>query len=57
MPRLQSRAFATPDERRTFPHGRGEILKLDETTVGRAVYEPGWRWTKDMHAIAGTATC
>ena len=57
MPRLQSRAFATPDERRIFPHGRGEILKLDETTVGRAVYLPGWRWTQDMPAIAGTATC
>ena len=57
MPRLQSRAFGTPDERRIFPHGRGEILKLDETTVGRAVYEPGWRWTQDMPAIAGTATC
>jgi len=57
MPRLQSRAFATPDERRTFTHGRAEVLKLDETTVGRAVYEPGWRWTHDMPAVAGTATC
>ena len=57
MPRLRSRPFATPDELRTFPHGRGEVLKLDETMVGRAVYEPGWRWTTDMPAIAGTATC
>jgi class 3 adenylate cyclase len=57
MPRLQSRPFATPDELRTFPHGRGEVLKLDETTVGRAIYEPGWRWTVDMPEIAGTQTC
>jgi len=57
MPRLQSRPLATPDERRAFAHGRAEVVKLDETTVGRAIYEPGWRWTDDMPAIAGTATC
>ena len=57
MPRLQSRPFATPDEVRTFPHGRGEVVKLDESVVGRATYEPGWRWTTDMPAVAGTATC
>jgi class 3 adenylate cyclase len=57
MPRLQSRRFATPDERRTFAHGRAEVLNLDESTVGRATYEPGWRWTTDMPAVAGTATC
>jgi class 3 adenylate cyclase len=57
VPRLQSRRFATPDEVRTFAHGHAEVLRIDEAAVGRAVYEPGWRWTTDMPAIAGTATC
>jgi class 3 adenylate cyclase len=57
MPRLQSRRFASSDEVRTFPHGRAEVLMLDESPVGRATYEPGWRWTSVMPAIAGTATC
>ena len=57
MPRLQTRRFATPDEVRTFAHGRAEVLLLDETAIGRATYEPGWRWTTDMPGIAGTATC
>jgi class 3 adenylate cyclase len=57
MPRLQSRPFAAADEERTFPHGRAQVVTLDESPVGRAVYEPGWRWTRDMPAIAGTATC
>ena len=57
MPRLQSRRFATPDEVRDFAHGRAEVLKLDNSVVGRARYEPGWRWTADMPAIAGTPTC
>jgi class 3 adenylate cyclase len=57
MPRLQSRPFATPDEVRTFPYGSATVLKLDEAVVGRAVYEPGWRWTTTMPPIAGTPTC
>ena len=57
MPRLQSRPFAAPDEVRTFPHGSAKVLKLDEAVIGRAVYEPGWRWTTAMPQIAGTPTC
>lgn len=57
VPRLQCRRFATPDDVRTFVHGRAEVLTLDETVVGRATYQPGWRWTVDMPAIAGTSTC
>ena len=57
MPRLQARPFATPDEVRTFPHGSANVLKLDEAVVGRAVYEPGWRWSTAMRQIAGTPTC
>jgi len=57
MPRLQYKSFATPDEVRTFPNGQAEIVRLDESVIGRAVYEPGWRWSTTMPAIAGTATC
>ena len=57
MPRLQSLPFANPDAVRTFPYGRGEIVTLDEAQVGRATYEPGWRWTTAMREIAGTDTC
>jgi class 3 adenylate cyclase len=57
MPRLQYKVFATPDEVRVFPSGRAEVVRLDESFVGRAVYEPGWRWSTHMPAIAGTARC
>jgi class 3 adenylate cyclase len=30
---------------------------LDDSAVGRAVYEPGWRWSADMASIVGTASC
>jgi class 3 adenylate cyclase len=57
MPRLQYKSFATPSEVRTFPNGHAEIVTVDESVVGRAVYEPGWRWSIDMAGIVGTASC
>ena len=57
MPRLQVKTFAAPDERRVFPMGHAEVVNLDEATVGRSRWEPGWRWTKDLAPIAGTASC
>jgi class 3 adenylate cyclase len=57
MPRLHYKSFAAPDEVRPFPHGHAEVVRLDESVIGRAVYEPGWRWSTAMPAIAGTATC
>jgi class 3 adenylate cyclase len=57
MPTLQVKSFAEPDERRTFPNGHAEIVNLDEATVGRSQWEPGWRWTTHLAPIAGTASC
>jgi len=34
MPRLQRKSFSTPDEVRTFPSGRVEIIHLDEIAIG-----------------------
>ena len=46
--------FAKPDEVRTFPHGRIELLHIGGGTVGRMTLEPGWRWSNDVKPIAGT---
>ncbi|MCE9669833.1 cupin domain-containing protein [Myxococcus stipitatus] len=46
------------DERRPFvAHGEASVLKLGEITIGRARFEPGWRWSRDVKPIAGTADC
>ena len=49
--------FARPDEVRTFPHGRIELLHIGSGTVGRMTLEPGWRWLNDVKPIAGTEWC
>lgn len=49
--------FSKPDEVRTFPHGRAEILNVGAGSVGRLVLEPGWRWSEDVKPLAGTEWC
>jgi len=55
--RLQRKSISTPDETRPFPNGHVEIFDLDEIVVGRTVFEPGWRWSRDVKPIAGTPFC
>ena len=57
MPRLQRKSFASPDEVRSFALGRIDIVNLDETTIGRFIWEPGWRWSKDVAPIVHTRSC
>ena len=49
--------FDKPDEVRNFPHGRLEIVKTSAGDIGRAHFEPGWRWSNDIKPIAGTDLC
>jgi hypothetical protein len=37
--------FEQPDEIRTFEKGKFELLRLGGMTIGRATYEPGWKWS------------
>jgi class 3 adenylate cyclase len=54
---LHRKSFATPDQVRTFPTGRVHIVTLDETAIGRFLFQPGWRWSKDVAPITGTRSC
>jgi hypothetical protein len=53
----EHKTFARPDETREFPNGRAEILNIGGGTVGRLVFNPGWRWSKDVQPLAKTASC
>ncbi|MEV7727499.1 cupin domain-containing protein [Streptomyces sp. NPDC101733] len=59
MAGLVRRNFDGADETRPFQDGKGR-LDLIETSggpVGRAVFEPGWRWSEHVKPIAGTDSC
>ncbi len=55
--RVVLKHFDAPDEVRKFPRGRFEVVAIGGVTVGRATYEPGWKWSKHVRPTAGTETC
>ena len=54
---LASTSFAATDDVRTFDKGRMEVVTLGSATVGRATFEPGWKWSECVKPIAGTDSC
>ena len=51
------RRFERPDEVRTFEKGRLELITIAGTTIGRASYEPGWKWSVHVGPTVGAARC
>ena len=51
------RRFDAPDEHRDFPLGVFDLVQLGGMTVGRAEYEPGWRWSEHVGRALGKASC
>jgi len=49
--------FGKPDEVREFPKGRVELINIGGATIGRAIFEPGWRWATSVQPLAKTKSC
>ena len=49
--------FEQPDEIRTFEKGRFELVRLGSMTIGRATYEPGWKWSVHVGRATGVKSC
>ncbi|WP_227979691.1 cupin domain-containing protein [Nocardia spumae] len=51
--------FDAADETREFESGSGrlQVVQAPAGAVGRAVFEPGWRWSTHVKPIAGTDSC
>jgi class 3 adenylate cyclase len=57
MGSMQRKSLDMPDETRTIPNGRTDIWNLGDFVVGRIVFQPGWKWSKDVKPIAQTEWC
>jgi quercetin dioxygenase-like cupin family protein len=51
------RRFDEPDETRLFEKGRFDVVHLGGVEIGRARYEPGWKWSEHVAPSAGTPLC
>lgn len=54
---LQSKSHEKPDEVRTPSKTRVEVVRLDGYTIGRFIFEPGWRWASCIKPVVGTDSC
>jgi quercetin dioxygenase-like cupin family protein len=55
--RLEGKSHDTPDEVRSPANARIEIVRLEGYTLGRFVFQPGWRWSESIKPVAGTDSC
>jgi hypothetical protein len=45
------------DEVREFPKGKLEFATVGSSMIGRATFQPGWRWSESVKPIVGTDSC
>jgi uncharacterized cupin superfamily protein len=56
--RLERKRFDEADETRPFrDKGQVELVSLGDGVVGRATFQPGWKWSDHVKPIAGTPSC
>ena len=51
------RRFDRPDEVREMVKGRFELVRIGELTIGRATYQPGWKWSEHVGPRVGSTRC
>ena len=49
--------FEAPDEVRTMEKGTFELVHIGGMTIGRATYQPGWRWSLHVGPALGLERC
>jgi hypothetical protein len=57
MPGVEARGFDAPDETRTPDKTKIEVVRMGGTTAARFTFEPGWKWSECVKAVAGTDSC
>ena len=49
--------FEEPDEIRQMEKGKFELVTIGGMTIGRATYEPGWKWSEHVGKALGKTHC
>jgi hypothetical protein len=57
MEAMEGKSFDRPDEVRTFEKGKLELVNIGGRTVGRATFQPGWRWSQSLKPLVNTKSC
>ncbi|HEY8740889.1 MAG TPA: cupin domain-containing protein [Candidatus Dormibacteraeota bacterium] len=59
MAGLVRKSLDSPEETRPFEAGKGQLqlVNIESGAVGRATFEPGWKWSTHVKPIAKTESC
>lgn len=57
MEKAEVKNFMKPDEVREFPKGRLELVKIGNASIGKATFEPGWKWSESVQPLVKTKSC
>lgn len=55
--RLETKSHDKPDEVRTPDKTRVEVVRLEGYTLGRFIFQPGWRWSQCVKPVVHTDSC
>jgi hypothetical protein len=55
--KAEVKSFNKPEEIRNFPNGKVELVKVGGAMIGRAVLEPGWKWSTSVQPLVKTKSC
>ncbi|MBL0422662.1 cupin domain-containing protein [Ramlibacter sp. AW1] len=55
--RFEVKSHESPDELRTPDKTRVEVVKLEGYTLGRFIFQPGWRWSECVKPVVKTDSC
>ena len=57
MDAVTLKRIETPDETRVLVKGKFEVVHVGGLTIGRATYEPGWKWSEHVGPGVGATRC
>ena len=57
MPPIKTASLDAPEEVREFPQELMQMVRVGSQTIGRAVLQPGWRWSINVGPRASAAWC
>lgn len=53
----EAAAFDEAEDVRRFERGRMDVVTVGGSTIGRGVFEPGWRWSESVGPTIGAHLC
>jgi hypothetical protein len=57
MKSIEKKSLDMPEEVRSFPKGKIELVQVGAVTFGKGTFQPGWKWSESIKPIVHTDSC